>query len=133
MDFSGRNGVGATGGCDAPMECKSTAEGAQTCSGVLRPRQFLEIRVNDTVVLSAAAYVCSDARRSLTVLRADPYRSQTYRRASRTDWLGELLTTHGYHFVALDVRGTGASTGVACDEYPEHESSDVYCAAQFIA
>lgn len=60
-------------------------------------------------------------------------RSQTYKRRTRTDWLGSLLRHHGYHFVALDVRGTGQSSGVTTDEYTPQETADTLCVARYIA
>jgi len=60
---------------------------------------------------------------SLTILTMEPYRLQTYN-INSTDYWGSFLQQQGYNYVALDIRGTGQSTGIPVDEYSREEMDD---------
>lgn len=91
----------------------------------------LLIAASDGIMLSAILYRSNTKKPSLTVLSIDPYRSQTYNLESRNS-LGRLLQQNGYNFMAVDVRGTGKSEGVAKDEYSEREQQDTKNIIDFI-
>ena len=92
--------------------------------------EIVSIKTQDGEVLSGLLYA-AHKRASATVLRIDPYREQTYNWERNRD-LGHFLQRHGYNYLAIDVRGTGQSTGIATDEYSEQEEMDHLAILRFI-
>src|SRR5579875_2372263 len=89
----------------------------------------LSIPTPDGEILAGYAFTLD--KPALTVLLSDPYRNQTYF-AEKSKDLGRLLNSNGFNYVALDVRGTGGSTGFPKDEYTEQETLDILTAIKFI-
>jgi len=97
----------------------------------MRDAQNIASLVYTTASSSMSSVQSAKLSPRLTVLHIDPYRGQSYNR-ERNDRLGTFLATHGYNYVATDVRGTGQSTGVATDEYSLEEMKDTLQLLQII-
>lgn len=78
-----------------------------------------------------AGYAFTVSKPATTLILSDPYRNFGYFR-EKSQELGKLLNSNGFNYVALDVRGTGKSTGFAKDEYTEQETLDTLTAISFI-
>ena len=79
-------------------------------------------------------------QKSLTVIKVDPYHNLTYNHDINVK-RGKLLNSHGYHFIAIDVHGTGGSldhssdfrlSPIASDEYTRQETQDTLKAIEYI-
>lgn len=66
------------------------------------------------------------------ILEMIPYGKDNWRRNADTA-RGEWLAARGFALCRLDVRGTGASGGIAMDEYTEAETQDGYDAVEWLA
>jgi hypothetical protein len=87
---------------------------------------------DDGIRLAGLLYVSRHTKRRPTVVALDPYRNQTAQRLSN-DALGTWCCKYGYNFLILDARGTGASSGVAIDEYDPQEPRDLLAAIRELA
>ncbi len=65
------------------------------------------------------------------ILEALPYRKDDITASYRPEYL--RLAAAGYTVCRLDVRGTGTSEGIAPDEYPEVERSDLQAVIEWLA
>src|SRR5437762_14324693 len=64
------------------------------------------------------------------IMEALPYRKDDL--SSYGTWYEELAS-HGYVACRLDVRGTGSSEGIATDEYPAEERTDLAAVIAWLA
>jgi uncharacterized protein len=107
---------------------------------VARPAELVEelgdvwIPLPDGGRLSARLWLPPGARSKPVpaVVEVSPYRHEDHTRrrdAVRHPYFAE----HGYASLRVDIRGSGASSGVLVDEYTEQEQADVCAALEWIA
>ena len=83
--------------------------------------------MNDGARLSAMLYLPREVgpdNPTPCLLEALPYRQHDLTASYRPEY-DELCNTYGYAVCRLDLRGTGASSGDATDEYPAQEQVDL--------
>lgn len=109
----------------------STAHGIGYGPGV-RLIKNVRIPMRDNVHLGADLYVPDDPDVGPlpVVMEYIPYRKDEVPPGDR--FYGEL-PRHGYIVARVDIRGTGASEGIATDEYVEQEQLDGYDAIEWLA
>ncbi len=92
----------------------------------------VRIPVRDGVLLSADLYMpASDPSEPLpVVMEYIPYRKDEVASGHR---FYSYLPQHGYIVARVDIRGTGASPGVATDEYVQQEQEDGHDAIEWLA
>ena len=96
--------------------------------------QHIAIPMPDGVQLGAMLYM-PDAPHDgpfPAVVEYDPYRKDD-NKIARNWQTHSYLARKGYVGVRLDVRGTGASTGIAIDEYTPQEQQDCLHALAWLA
>jgi len=74
----------------------------------------------------------ADAAPVPAIVEVSPYRHEDHTRrrdAVRHPYFAE----HGYASLRVDIRGSGASSGVLLDEYTEQEQEDVCAALEWVA
>src|SRR5215813_8140058 len=86
----------------------------------------VRIAMTDGVTLAATLYLPDTAKTAPQpcLLEALPYRKDDVT-ASYTAEYERLRDEFGYAVCRVDLRGTGSSTGIATDEYPEVEQRDL--------
>ncbi len=91
----------------------------------------VRIAVRDGTLLAADLYVPEGVDVPLpVVMEYVPYRKDDVGGGER---FYSYLPQHGYIVARVDIRGTGASAGVAVDEYPLSEQEDGYDAVEWLA
>jgi putative CocE/NonD family hydrolase len=110
-------GSGAVGAADAQPEAIDYAR--------VRLQSFVKIPLRDGVRLNADVYSSDGGAPRACVLTMTPYVSQTYHDR------GVYFASHGYTFVAVDVRGRGDSDG----EFRPliQEATDAYDTVEWLA
>jgi len=95
----------------------------------------IKIPMRDGITLSANLFSPVPHRPGETfpaILEMIPYRKDGWR--YRTDHqLMTYLARRGFAGCRLDVRGTGSSAGIACDEYTPEETQDGYDTVEWLA
>ena len=98
-------------------------------------RQHVSIEMSDGVRLAATLYLPDDAGDTAApwpaVLEALPYRKDDVTGHARSEYV--RLAEAGYVLCRVDVRGTGSSEGVATDEYPAIERTDMATVIDWLA
>ena len=97
-------------------------------------REHVSIEMVDGVRLSATLYLPDDEPTPApwpAVLEALPYRKDDVTGHSRSEY--RRLAEAGYVLCRLDVRGTGSSEGIATDEYPAVERTDMATVIDWLA
>ena len=94
-------------------------------------RRDVSIDMADGVRLAATLYMPEGDGPWPAVLEALPYRKDDITGRSREEYV--RLAEAGYVVCRLDVRGTGSSEGVATDEYPSVERTDLVTVIDWLA
>jgi putative CocE/NonD family hydrolase len=94
-------------------------------------REHVSIEMSDGVRLAATLYRPDGAGPWPAVLEALPYRKDDVTGHSRSEY--RRLAEAGYVLCRLDVRGTGSSEGIATDEYPAVERTDMATVIDWLA
>ncbi len=94
-------------------------------------REHAAIEMDDGVGLAATLYVPEGDGPWPAVLEALPYRKDDVTGHSRSDY--RRLAEAGYVVCRVDVRGTGSSEGIATDEYPTIERTDLMTVIDWLA
>ncbi|MGZ8631419.1 MAG: CocE/NonD family hydrolase [Actinomycetota bacterium] len=98
-------------------------------------REHVSIEMGDGVRLAATLYMPESADGSSgpwpAVLEALPYRKDDVTGHSRSEY--RRLAEAGYVLCRVDVRGTGSSEGIATDEYPTIERTDLMTVIDWLA
>jgi predicted acyl esterase len=97
----------------------------------MSPREHLFISMDDGIRLAATMYYPDGDGPWPALLEALPYRKDDVTASYRPEYvrLGEA----GYVMCRVDVRGTGSSEGVAQDEYPAVERTDMLTVVDWLA
>ena len=93
--------------------------------------QHLFIAMRDGVRLAASLYVPDDDGPWPAVLEALPYRKDDVTSTYRPEY--ERIAAAGYVVCRVDLRGTGSSEGIAEDEYPAVERTDMMAVIDWLA
>jgi len=93
--------------------------------------EHLFIPMTDGVRLAATLYYPDDGGPWPAVLEALPYRKDDITASYRPEYV--RLAESGYALCRVDVRGTGSSEGVALDEYPAVERTDMLTVIDWLA
>ncbi|MFP5488535.1 MAG: CocE/NonD family hydrolase, partial [Acidimicrobiia bacterium] len=93
------------------------------------------IDVEDGVRLAVDVYLPSGADGGVdeglaTLVEALPYRKDDVTASYAASY--ERYVAAGFAVVRVDLRGTGSSTGIATDEYPDVERRDLACVIEWI-
>ncbi|MGH2629376.1 MAG: CocE/NonD family hydrolase [Actinomycetota bacterium] len=94
-------------------------------------REHVAIEMDDGVRLAATLYLPDGEGSWPAVLEALPYRKDDVTGHSRTEY--RRLAEAGYVLCRVDVRGTGSSEGIATDEYPPVERTDLITVIDWLA
>ena len=94
--------------------------------------QVLFIDVGDGVRLAATLYLPTTEGPFATLLEALPYRKDDVT-ASNTTSYQRYASEGEYAVLRVDLRGTGSSSGIAEDEYPDIERSDLRTVIEWVA
>ncbi|MEX0651082.1 MAG: CocE/NonD family hydrolase, partial [Actinomycetota bacterium] len=94
-------------------------------------REHVSIEMADGVRLAATLYLPDGTGPWPAVLEALPYRKDDVTGHSRSEY--RRLAEAGYVLCRLDVRGTGSSEGIATDEYPAIERTDMATVIDWLA
>ena len=94
--------------------------------------QLVSIAVEGGSTLAATLYLPSTEGPFATLLEALPYRMHDIT-SSYADSYHRFCTEGGFAVLRVDVRGTGDSTGIAEDEYPDIERRDLRTAIEWVA
>jgi uncharacterized protein len=94
-------------------------------------REHVSIEMPDGVRLAATLFRPDGAGPWPAVLEALPYRKDDVTGHSRSEY--RRLAEAGYVLCRLDVRGTGSSEGIATDEYPAVERTDMATVIDWLA
>ena len=98
-------------------------------------REHVAIEMDDGVRLAATLYLPDETEPTRApwpaVLEALPYRKDDVTGHSRSEY--RRLAEAGYVLCRLDVRGTGSSEGIATDEYPAVERTDMATVIDWLA
>ena len=94
--------------------------------------QLVSIPVEGGATLAGTLYMPSEGAPFATLLEALPYRMHDIT-SSYADSYHRFCTEGGFAVLRIDVRGTGDSTGVAEDEYPDVERRDLRTAMEWVA
>ena len=89
------------------------------------------IIAHDGERLAGTLYLPSGDGPFAAVMEALPYRKDDVTESYRPTY--ERYAAHGLAVLRLDLRGTGSSTGIAGDEYPDVERSDLRTAIEWLA
>ena len=100
----------------------------------VRPAETVRIPMPDGAELAARLWrpVSSDGDPVPAVCEAIPYRQRDLT-SVRDSIHHPYLAGHGYACLRLDLRGSGDSDGVLCDEYTEQEHRDIEHALTWLA
>lgn len=92
------------------------------------------IPLEDGVRLAARVWLPEDApaRPCPAILESVPYRKSDGTAVGDAAW-GSYFAARGFAYVRLDIRGSGDSEGVLCDEYSETEQRDAERVIEWIA
>ena len=93
--------------------------------------QHLFISMRDGARLAASLYVPDDDGPWPAVLEALPYRKDDVTSTYRPEY--ERIAAAGYVVCRVDLRGTGSSEGIAEDEYPAVERTDMMAVIDWLA
>ena len=93
----------------------------------------IEVTADDGIRLAADLYLPAEVEsgRIATLIEALPYRKDDVTASYRSTY--ERYADAGFAVVRADLRGTGSSTGVASDEYPDVERTDLRSVVRWIA
>ncbi|MGN6379564.1 MAG: CocE/NonD family hydrolase [Gaiellales bacterium] len=95
-------------------------------------REHVAIAAPDGIRLAATLYLPGEGEGPWpAVLEALPYRKDDVTTSYRPEYL--RLAAAGFVVCRLDVRGTGSSQGIATDEYPAVERSDIAAVIDWLA
>jgi len=94
--------------------------------------QLVSIAVEGGAVLAGTLYLPDAEGPFATLLEALPYRMSDVG-ASYADGYLRFAGEGGFAVLRIDVRGTGNSTGVAEDEYPDIERRDLRTVIEWVA
>ncbi|MDO9176161.1 MAG: CocE/NonD family hydrolase, partial [Actinomycetota bacterium] len=94
--------------------------------------QLVRIAMDDGVTLAATLYLPSRPGPHATLLEALPYRMNDVT-ASYAESYRRFADEGEFAVLRVDLRGTGNSTGLAPDEYPDVERSDLRTVIQWAA
>ena len=94
-------------------------------------KQHVFISMRDGVRLAASLYVPDGDGPWPAVLEALPYRKDDVTSSYRPEY--ERLAAAGYVVCRVDLRGTGSSEGIAEDEYPAVERTDMMTVIDWLA
>ena len=94
-------------------------------------KEHLFIPMSDGVRLAATMFFPADGGPWPAILEALPYRKDDVTASYRPEYV--RLAEHGYAVCRVDVRGTGTSEGVATDEYPATERTDMVAVIDWLA
>ncbi len=94
--------------------------------------ESVRIAMADGVALAATLYLPESDRPQPCLLEALPYRKDDLT-SSYADGYRNLRDDHEYAVCRVDLRGTGSSEGVATDEYPAVESTDLCAVIAWLA
>ena len=94
-------------------------------------REHVFITTSDGVRLAATLYVPNGTGPWPAVLEALPYRKDDETANYRPEYV--RLAEAGYVVARVDVRGTGTSEGIATDEYPAVERTDLATVIDWLA
>ena len=94
-------------------------------------RQHVYISMRDGVRLAASLYIPDGDGPWPAVLEALPYRKDDVTASYRPEY--DRLADAGYVVCRVDVRGTGSSEGIAEDEYPPIERTDLLTVIDWLA
>ena len=94
-------------------------------------REHVSIEMSNGVRLAATLYLPDGTGPWPAVLEALPYRKDDVTGHSRSEY--RRLAEAGYVLCRLDVRGTGSSEGIATDEYPAIERTDMTTVIDWLA
>ena len=94
-------------------------------------REHLFIPMADGARLAATLYYPDGSGPWPAVLEALPYRKDDITASYRPEYV--RLAESGYVVCRMDVRGTGSSEGVALDEYPAVERTDMLTVIDWLA
>ncbi len=95
----------------------------------------LRLKMRDGIHLSANLWLPVPQTEGETfpiILEIIPYRKDDWRYNSDQQH-ARYFAERGYAFCRLDVRGTGSSEGIACDEYTQAETQDGYEVVEWLA
>ena len=93
--------------------------------------EHVSIPMADGVRLSAKLFLPDGAGPWPAILEALPYRKDDLTASFRPEYV--RFAEAGYVYCWLDVRGTGSSEGVATDEYPSSERTDLAAVIAWLA
>ena len=91
------------------------------------------ITVDDVTTLAATLYLPDEAQHAPpwpAVMEALPYRKDDITESYRPTY--HRYASAGFAVLRVDLRGTGSSTGIATDEYPEVERIDLRAAIEWL-
>ena len=94
-------------------------------------KQHVSIEMADGVRLAATLYMPEGEGPWPAVIEALPYRKDDITGRSRSEY--RRLADAGYVLCRVDVRGTGSSEGIATDEYPLVERTDMAAVIDWLA
>ena len=94
-------------------------------------QQHMFIAMRDGVRLAASLYVPDGDGPWPAVLEALPYRKDDVTSTYRPEY--ERIAAAGYVVCRVDLRGTGSSEGIAEDEYPAVERTDMMTVIDWLA
>jgi predicted acyl esterase len=94
-------------------------------------RRHVMIEMDDGVLLAATLYMPEGQGPWPALLEALPYRKDDVTASYRPEYT--RLAAAGYVMCRVDVRGTGSSQGVATDEYPPVERTDLMSVIDWLA
>ena len=94
-------------------------------------KQHVSIEMADGVRLAATLYMPEGEGPWPAVIEALPYRKDDITGRSRSEY--RRLAEAGYVLCRVDVRGTGSSEGIATDEYPLVERTDMATVIDWLA
>ena len=95
-------------------------------------REHVSIEMTDGVRIAATLYMPDGSSGPWpAVLEAIPYRKDDVTGRSRSEY--RRLADAGYVVCRVDVRGTGSSEGIATDEYPSVERTDLMTVIDWLA
>ena len=84
-------------------------------------KETLQFNCHNNSIITGFLYRVS--LKTLTVISCSPYRNDGYHK-SISEWFGNLLNKHNFNYLAVDIRGTGQSSGLSTDEYTFDEMID---------
>ncbi len=90
------------------------------------------ITMSDGNRLAATLYLPRSAEPVPVLLEALPYRKDDLTSSYRPEYV-RFRDEHAFGVVRLDLRGTGSSSGIATDEYPEQEQLDLVEVIEWLA